>query len=362
MAKKNWKSKVWTILFIVFNIAVLYWLISQDQYQTADLHNFTRFNFPLILVAVALVLLYITFDADTYRYLTKLFTGKASMRTSLEVSLLGRYYDAVTPFGSGGQPFQIYHLTKSGVSTGHSSCVILIKYFIYQICFSAAGIAAIIFNSGKAIALGGPLYYAVSILGIIINLATPLVIFLMTHRRERFIKIYKFFIRLGVKMRLIKDREKAENYIDKVVSPFIEALTLMREHKSKVVYVFFITVIEILAFISIPYAVYLSTMVTQTVVPATWIEFVSLFLFVYFVTSIVPIPGGSGGAELGFGLVFSSFFTTDATLPLSILLWRGISFYLPLFSGFVVSITTSIKRSANKSKLVAAETETEKAE
>jgi hypothetical protein len=37
----------------------------------------------------------------------------------LETTILGKYYDYITPFGSGGQPFQIYNLSKKGISDGN---------------------------------------------------------------------------------------------------------------------------------------------------------------------------------------------------------------------------------------------------
>ncbi len=339
MAKKGLKNKIWLLVFIVLNVAVLFYLISRDQELTAPLTDIIRFNFVLILVAFLLIFVYLFLDISMYNYVIKMFTNVSRFKSSIKVSLLGKYYDAITPFGSGGQPFQIYYLTKAGLSPGHASCVILVKYFVYQICFCLFGFLAIIFTSSKMLAMN-PAYFVIAILGIIINIAMPLSIYLMTYKSARFTKIYMFFINIGIKLKLIKNREKAVSYIDNVVTPFVDALKLIREHKWKSAYIFLVTFLQIAAFISIPYVIYLSTSPANA---ASWFDFVFLYLFVYFVISIFPLPGGTGAAEIGFGWVFASFFTTEATLPLSILLWRIISFYLPLLLGFGIILVEAVK-------------------
>jgi uncharacterized membrane protein YbhN (UPF0104 family) len=74
----------------------------------------------------------------------------------------------------------------------------------------------------------------------------------------------------------------------------------------------------------------------------SWFEITFLYLFVYFVVSIFPLPGGTGAAEFGFTWVFSTFFT-QATLPLSVVIWRSVSYYFPLFVGFGITIFDSIR-------------------
>ena len=62
-------------------------------------------------------------------------------------------------------------------------------------------------------------------------------------------------------------------------------------------------------------------------------------LFSTTITSMVPIPGASGGAELVFRMLFDNFFIADgAQLSAIILLWRAITYYLGLILGFLVFI------------------------
>ena len=46
------------------------------------------------------------------------------------VALVGQYYNAATPFASGGQPVQVYYMSRFGVSAGNSSSVLIIKFYV----------------------------------------------------------------------------------------------------------------------------------------------------------------------------------------------------------------------------------------
>ena len=61
-------------------------------------------------------------------------TGKCHFRAGMKVAFIGKFYDNVTPFATGGQPMQIYYLNKKGLTGGTSSAVIMIKYFAWMFC------------------------------------------------------------------------------------------------------------------------------------------------------------------------------------------------------------------------------------
>ena len=54
--------------------------------------------------------------------------------------------------------------------------------------------------------------------------------------------------------------------------------------------------------------------------------------FVLNVSSFVPLPGAAGGAEYSFHTMFAMFFPVQL-LALAVLLWRIVTFYLPICVG-----------------------------
>ncbi|WP_252976697.1 lysylphosphatidylglycerol synthase domain-containing protein [Clostridium acetobutylicum] len=58
--------------------------------------------------------------------------------------------------------------------------------------------------------------------------------------------------------------------------------------------------------------------------------------------SCIPLPGGEGGAEGGFFLIFGLFFPRKIILS-AILIWRILSYYSCILSGSLFSMISSKK-------------------
>ena len=56
--------------------------------------------------------------------------------------------------------------------------------------------------------------------------------------------------------------------------------------------------------------------------------------YVFVMGCYVPIPGASGGMEAGFMGFFGNFVDGSA-LSVFVLLWRGITYYLPMIAGAI---------------------------
>ena len=73
----------------------------------------------------------------------KSMTGKSHFITCMETGIIGTYYNNVTPLAVGGQPFEIYHLSKHGVHGGVASSIPIASFFINQIAFVILGVFSV---------------------------------------------------------------------------------------------------------------------------------------------------------------------------------------------------------------------------
>ena len=64
--------------------------------------------------------------------------------------------------------------------------------------------------------------------------------------------------------------------------------------------------------------------------------------YVLIMGSFVPIPGASGGIEFGYFKFFGNF-VAGSLLKASLLIWRTISYYLPMIVGGIL-FSTNTKR------------------
>lgn len=65
---------------------------------------------------------------------------------------------------------------------------------------------------------------------------------------------------------------------------------------------------------------------------------VSLHVLIFMVISLFPIPGGAGGAEYSFSVLFASFVNSNTKLILAMLLWRLLTYYFGMFAGIIALI------------------------
>ena len=68
-----------------------------------------------------------------------------------------------------------------------------------------------------------------------------------------------------------------------------------------------------------------------------WLQVVSMALLCELAMSIIPIPGGSGFAEISFVAMFSLLFR-EGTVFWALLFWRIFTYYFFIIFGFVVTL------------------------
>jgi len=93
-----------------------------------------------------------------------------------------------------------------------------------------------------------------------------------------------------------------------------------------------------------PYFVILA--LAKTTTSATPLKSICASAYVLIMGSFVPIPGASGGIEFGY-LKFFGNFIEGSLLKASLLIWRTISYYLPMLIGGLL-FNINIKRGEEK--------------
>ena len=88
-------------------------------------------------------------DALKYRLITRAFGCAQPLGDSIDVSMIGFFYSAVTPAAAGGQPFQVLHMHRRGIPTGTATSVICTVYSLWNIALVTLGIVGVCLCGGK---------------------------------------------------------------------------------------------------------------------------------------------------------------------------------------------------------------------
>ncbi|MGN0806382.1 MAG: YbhN family protein [Candidatus Coproplasma sp.] len=300
--------------------------------------------FMVLLVAVVLFIM--TLDCTKFCIIDKTVTGHVRLPSSVKTSFLGKYYDAVTPFSTGGQPMQIYYLNSKGISGGNSTAVVLIRYFSSILTWVSLGAALMIIGTVKHVldgTTGKTLLLVAGWVGVGVNLILPLFIaFFLIFPKV----MYKFtggLVRLGKKMKIVKDEEKTLKKATKVVDDFKHSFRVMATSPVKLILLIIVSYAEAFLTFSVPFFVMKAF---NCDVEGQLITIMALNAFATFGVSFIPTPGNSGVMESMAALAFSA--AAGGTLAWSVLIWRFAVYYIYIVIGLIITVRDIIKKNIVK--------------
>ena len=132
---------------------------------------------------------------------------------------------------------------------------------------------------------------------------------------------------------LIKNlNEQIERY-KKNIMEFHDAIIGLKNNLKLVLQIVIFTLLQLTFYFIVPYFLYRSFGMEG----GSLINFIAATAFVLMITSFVPIPGGSGGAEGGFYLIFGMLFLSKYIIT-ALVLWRFMTYYFWILIGGIFTI------------------------
>ena len=161
---------------IIITGIVLYFSLRKDFDRIIS--EIIHINPLFLLLGLFLVFSYWFFRAVVLRNFVLKFKPNFRLFDAFRVHMSTIFFDQVTPFASGGQPYEIYKLTKEEKLPVSSSTNIVFQTFIvYQIAFLFISLLAFLYNTIFRIYPVNPLLRGLVTLGFIVNFIVGLVMF-----------------------------------------------------------------------------------------------------------------------------------------------------------------------------------------
>ena len=317
-----------TIIIIAITLLVLV-LVLKDDFSSI-VNALCNINLWYILIALVLFFLYIFLRA--YVCYKTVDDKNFSLMESFKHNVIVQFFNGITPFSTGGQPMEIYMLTEHGINANKGTMYILQNFVFYQIALVLLGLGAVIYNAIYNLYPKVPILQQLVLIGFIINTLVAVVIVFVSFSE----KFTKFCIRVMLfllsKMHLVKDKEQAKKNWTERLEEFHKCAKVLRQRKSLFVSGILLNVISLACFYAIPLFIaysmgdYSSMGLSAAITSSA---------YVFLMGSFVPIPGASGGIEYGFLSFFGNFFAASKASAI-LLIWRFITYYLPMIVGAVV--------------------------
>lgn len=345
--RQKFYKNLFSVLFIAFVVCVLAFTAyndffdsdgQRDPFSWEMLSNVFSSSWQFFLLAVFALFLCYLLKGSKLSIMCKAMTGKWHFGTCFETGIIGHYYNNVTPLAVGGQPFEIYHLAKHGVTGGHATSLPIATYFLNQIAFVILGIVGLICIPYNALFSIFPAVFKVmAIIGLTCCAILPFLVIVFSMMPRIGATLVKFVMFLGSKLKIIKRPKETTYKTLKTVIQNSKCLKKFVKRPHAFVPTFILSFLEQVASASIAYFTlkffgFHSPLVESGLIG--WIQIVQVCIILNSAISFIPTPGNSGAADLSFYILFKSGLAVGLAFP-AMVIWRCLSFYSYIVIGFL---------------------------
>ncbi len=296
-------------------------------------HDIATMNWGWFLVAVLCICLYLGLEGVTVKIFMANRYPSFTWKDALRLPLIEQLFNGITPFSTGGQPAQLVAMLQSGVDGGIASSVLLMKFVVFQSMIVVNFIISILIGF-HYIAEKLHVLSLLVIFGFVIHLSV-IVALLMVMYWYRFTKHLMNLVIKPVNWFVPTERyESIKASLNEKVDSFYQESLKMKTEYRKLAKVAGVTLLQLLAYYIIPYFILLSL----NIYGVNLVMAMSLHTLIFMIISLFPIPGGTGGAEYSFAVLFTTFTSSHSKLVLAMLLWRILTYYFGMFAGMFALI------------------------
>lgn len=321
------KNNRWSIIFVLTTFVIAIALLIGSGKATTVINQMQSLDKRFLLLSIGSIIAYWMTEAKITNDMVRSTGSEQPYNKALEVTMIGQFFNGITPFSSGGQPAQLYFLSKQKLSVGKGSSVLMSKFIIYQAVLVVYSIVFIVLRAKLFVEQVNNIFFIV-LIGFTVNFIVISVLIYFSFAKNSNRIILTKIINVLHKIKLIKNPEESITRCYKNIDDFHDHIVLIKANKKLFIKSILLSFLQLTFYFIIPYLIYRSFGLQG----ADLISMIAGTGFVLMVTSFIPIPGASGGAEGGFVLILGLFFISKYVMT-AIILWRLITYYLGILIG-----------------------------
>lgn len=322
---KNNKKNI--IIIIVLSALVVY-LTLKDNFSE-KVHYLFSINPIFLLLSFLLIIFYWMFKGMALYHCVNQIEDKYSMKSGIKLMITTQLFHAITPFATGGQPWQIYRLKKDGLPLSKSTNVIIEDFIAYQIALVLLGIVAVTSNHIFSILPNDNTLSHLVTIGFVINTFVVIVLFVVSFNKRCNEILIKGMVRLLAKIRIIKDKDKTLEKSEEYIGQFHDSAKILFKNKMLLLRIILLNFMALSFQYLIPF-----TLMLGLDIYVNPFYVICTSAYVMLIDSIIPTPGSTGGLEYGF-MSFFKYFVNDLKLSIIMIVWRVITYYFGIFVGLL---------------------------
>ena len=246
------------------------------------------------------------------------------IRDLMSVEASGVFFMRLTPSGAGAPPAQIYRLTRAGMTVGQASALNFTRFVLYE---AGEGVFAAIM-----LLFCGSYFYEqfgdVTLIGIFLFgfkvVQVGLVLALCLFPRP-VTAIGNWLLRFVHRRGWIKEERylKYHETLNGQIAEFSASFKAASKNVGEMCATMVVTLLQLGCMYALPYFV-----LRAFGEPADFLICTASGSMLELLINAVPLPGGTGGAEVGFAYLFKDMFGVH--LPAGFVIWRAVEYLLPV--------------------------------
>ena len=322
------------LVFFVLLIIFTFWYIFKDQ-DLNELRNCLQ-SANLLYVFMGFLLMlgsYLMESTNIRCILISLGEKKFSIFRAFKYTAIGAFFSAITPGSTGGQPAEVYYMTKDKIKATNGTLSMLLELCSFQISSILLSIICGILN--PSLLKDGIFWFY--ILGIIVNgcALTGMLLAMFSNKLTK--KFIDFVIKMMIKTK-VKGYEKKKIKLEEGLNQYIESAKYIKENKMVFVKSILRVFIQVVLYHSIPYFIYRSFGLNEL----GYFDLFSMQAILYTTVAAIPVPGSIGVSETLFMKLYGVAFS-KTLLSGAMLLFRFVSFYIYIMIFSVIVIVNATK-------------------
>ena len=333
------------LIFNIIIVGVTIFLVVYFVYSKDGLIDLIKsgieINIIWIIAAILMHLLNIAIDATVIYLFLKQNVPDLKVKTALTASMVGQFYCAVTPSATGGQPMQVLMMSREGIKGSVTTSALVQKFLVWQFTLAIYCIVAVVARFSFFRENLDTHMWILSAVGFAVQMIMLGILLLASFAKNFTYKVVSGLFRFLGKLHILKNVDEKIVSLSDILTSFNESNKCLIKNKPLLVKVYILTAIQMTALFLVPYCIAMSFRIPDLNI----FDMLCAQSYVTMVSSLVPLPGGSGAAEYCFSTFFMAYISAD-TMKSSILLWRTITYYGTIiismpFSGITKKKTAS---------------------
>lgn len=337
--KQQNQRKIWlNIIIVVVILLTVLTVVGSMHDLNALLLTLQQIDMTYFFIALLLGLVSFFLMSLSSQIVLRALNKELPYLTGFLIQAVEPFFNGITPFSSGAQPFQLYYYHKHKVEGNQATSILVVNFILFQIVsVLLTTLGLIIFWQEISNALGLNIIYLM--VGYSINTLILVGLFLLAYVKKAYIlfeKLFQFFERFKwTKKRAAILKSKTLGFVVK----FQDGVKFLFGKKRVFILGSFVKLLSLLVLYSTTIFIALSLGYTFSL--SENIFMIVAGLLAVTTMMFVPLPGASGGTEVAFAGLMSALFI-DSEIILSLvslmLIWRVTTYYFGMMYGVVAYI------------------------